>query len=148
MGTGCSASSSSLGCHMCPYPISTSPASPCLGTSPPKLFVYPSSPLPWHPSLSSAVCRVSCPILELSGSFQERSGPGPSPAHVEHRDVEMSGEVAASSGDIGPAAPGQGALVCVLWLQPSRRLWSPTQRVRELLCSLPQIFMSMFLHLC
>lgn len=41
--------------------------------------------------------------------LSEKSGPGPSPALLEKRDVKMSGEVAASSGDIGPAAPGQSS---------------------------------------
>lgn len=114
MGTGCSASSSSPKRHFCPYPIITSPAPPSLGISPPKLLVYHSSPLPWHPSLSSIVHRGSCPSLELSRSFQERSGPGTSPALLEQRDVKMSGEVAASSGNIGPAAPGQSSGLCAL----------------------------------
>lgn len=114
MGTGCSASSSSPKRHSCPYPIITSPVPPSLGISPPKLLVYPSSPFPWHPSLSFVVHRGSCPSLELGRSFQERSGPGPSPALLEQRDVEMSGEVAASSGDIGPAAPGQSSGFCAL----------------------------------
>lgn len=114
MGTGCSASSSSPRCHMCPYPVITSPAPPSLGISPPKLLLYPSSPLPWHPSLSSIAHSVPCPTLELSRSFQERSGLGPSPALLEQRDVKMSGEVAASAGDIGPAAPGQSSGLCAL----------------------------------
>lgn len=57
---------------------------------------------------------MSCPSLELSRSFQERSVPGPSPALLEHRDVEMSGEAAVSPGDIGPAAPGQSSGLCAL----------------------------------
>lgn len=94
---------------MCPYSIITSPALTCLCIYPPKLLVYHSFLLPWHPSLFSVVHRVSCPSLEL-----ERSGPGPSPALLEQTDVKMSGEVAASFGDIGPAAPGHNSGLCAL----------------------------------
>lgn len=146
MGTCCSASSSCPRHHICPYSVITSLAQPFLSISPPKLLVYHSSPLPWHPSLSSVVHRVSCSSLELSSSFQERSGPGLSPALFEQRDVEMSGEVAAASGDIGLAAPGHSSVFRAL-ASACKEAVEPRTEGERPFCSLPQMLMSVFLHL-
>lgn len=90
---------------------------------------FSSSPLPWHPYLSSIVHRGSCPSLELSRSFQKSLALD----HLQHfwrRGMsKCQGRWQLLLGILDLQHQGR-ALVCMLWLQPAR---SPTEGERPAL---------------